>query len=388
MFGIALLSGAALFGFSPGAGAQASEVFTNAASTPLPRRPSIILIVADGLGYGDLSCYGQTKFQTPNLDRLAAEGIRFTSYYAGGAVSSPARAALLLGRDPEHLKQRADVDVPLAADNITVAQVLKQSGYHTGLIGEWNLGGDGTTGAPWHQGFDEFAGYFDPDDAENYYADYMWRYAPRSRLNPTNNLMEDFVGPGNDVCEHAANKSIYTPDLLTKAALNFIKINQPDRFNRFRPFFLLLNYNLPGTANGPVPTDAPFSDEPWPQPEKNKAAMIARLDGYIGQLLEQLQKFRHDQQYGDFLHQRHRTAKERRNRSEVFLERRAVSRRSRRPLRRRPARADDCALAGQNSAAARSAIFRGRRGIFCRRRRTWRWSNHRRRLTAFPSCRR
>ena len=147
----------------------------------MPRRPSIILIVADGLGYGDLSCYGQTKFQTPNLDRLAAEGVRFTSYYAGDAVSSPARAALMLGRDSGHLKQRADVDVPLAADDITVAQLLKQSGYHTGLIGEWDLGGDGTSGAPWNKGFDEFAGYLDPGDAENYYADYIWRYA----LDPT-----------------------------------------------------------------------------------------------------------------------------------------------------------------------------------------------------------
>lgn len=86
--------------------------FTNQAPQPVPRRPSIILIVADGLGWGDLSCYGQTKFQTPNLDRLAAEGIRFTSYYAGHTASSPARAALLLGRDSGHLRQRAGVDVP------------------------------------------------------------------------------------------------------------------------------------------------------------------------------------------------------------------------------------------------------------------------------------
>ena len=85
-------------------------------------------------------------------------------------------------------------------------------------------------------------------------------------------------------------KDQYIPDLLTKAAVNFIKINQPDQFNHYRPFFLLLNYNVPGDGNGPVPTDAPYSEEPWPQPEKNKAAMIARLDGYIGQLLEQLQK--------------------------------------------------------------------------------------------------
>ena len=83
-------------------------------------------------------------------------------------------------------------------------------------------------------------------------------------------------------------KGQYIPDLFTTAAMNFIKNNQPDRFNRYRPFFLLLNYNIPGAGSGPVPTDAPYSGEPWPQPEKNRAAMIARLDGYIGQLLEQL----------------------------------------------------------------------------------------------------
>ena len=287
---LALLSGTVLFGFSPGARAELSFIFTNSTTAAMPRRPSIILIVADGLGYGDLSCYGQTKFQTPNLDGLAAGGIRFTSYYAGDAVSSPSRAALMLGRDSGHLKQRADVDVPLAADDVTVAQVLKQSGYHTGLIGEWDLGGDGTSGAPWNKGFDEFAGYFDSADAGNYYADYIWRYAPKSFLNSTNHQMEDFIGKEMLYPNAGGNKGQYIPDLFTKAAINFVKNNQPDRFNHYRPFFLVVNYKIPGVGNGSVPTDAPYSGESWPQPEKNKAAMIARLDSYIGQLLEQLQK--------------------------------------------------------------------------------------------------
>jgi arylsulfatase A-like enzyme len=284
-----LLTGAALPGFSPGAKAELSFVLTNQLPHALPRRPSIILIVADGLGYGDLSCYGQTKFQTPNLDRLAAEGIRFTNYYAGAAASSPARAALLLGRDADHLRQRADANAPLAPGEVTIAQLLKQSGYHTGLIGEWDLGDDTTGGAPWEKGFDEFAGYLDPNDATNYYADYMWRYAPGERLNPTNNRREDFIGKEMLYPNTGGNREQYIPDLLTKAALNFVKNNQPDPFNRFRPFFLLLNYTIPAAGNGPVPTDAPYSEEPWPQPQKNKAAMISRLDGYIGQLREQLQ---------------------------------------------------------------------------------------------------
>ena len=287
VFVCALLAAMALV-FLPDARAQ--FVFTNTTPAPRPRRPSIILIVADGLGYGDLSCYGQTKLQTPNLDRLAAGGIRFTSYYAGDAASSPSRAALMLGRDSGHLKQRADVDVPLTADDITVAQALKQSGYHTGLIGEWDLGGDGTSGAPWDKGFDEFAGYFDPNDATNYYADYIWHYAPRSLINQTNHQREDFIGREMLYPNTGGKHDQYIPDLYAKAMLNFVQNNQPDRYNRYRPFFLLVNYKIPGAGNGPVPTDAPFSGESWPQPEKNKAAMIARLDGYIGQLLEQLQQ--------------------------------------------------------------------------------------------------
>ena len=285
---VALLTGAVLPGFMPGANAQLPFVFTNQPPHALPRRPSIILIVADGLGYGDLSCYGQSKFQTPNLDALAAEGIRFTNYYAGDAASSPSRAALMLGRDSEHLRQRAGANVPLASDEITIAQLLKQSGYHTGLIGEWDLGDDATSGAPWLKGFDEFAGYLDPGGATNYYADYMWRYAPQSILT-TNNQKEDFIGKEMIYPNTGGKKGRYTPDLCTKAALNFVENNQPDQFNRYRPFFLLLNCTIPGAGNGPVPTDAPYSEEPWPQPQKNKAAMISRLDGYVGQLQERLQ---------------------------------------------------------------------------------------------------
>jgi arylsulfatase A-like enzyme len=272
-------------------GADAQSALTNNPPPAIPRRASIILVVADGLGCGDLSCYGQTNFQTPNLDKLAAEGIRFTNYYAGDAAGSPAHAALMLGKDSGHLRQRADVDISLAPDEITVAQMLQQSGYHTGLIGEWNLGDENSSGAPWKKGFDEFAGYFDANDAKNFYADYMWRYAPKSIFNGTNNQMDTFMGRETLVPNLGGAKGEYIPDVLTKAALSFMKINQPDPANRYRPFFLLLNYKIPGDDKSQVPTDAPFSEEKWPQPAKNKAAMIARLDGYIGQLTEQLEKF-------------------------------------------------------------------------------------------------
>jgi arylsulfatase A-like enzyme len=285
---------AALLEFSMVARAESlSAIFTNiapAARPAIPRRASIIFIQCDGLGYGDLSCYGQKKYQTPNLDHLAAEGMRFTNYFAGADASSPACATLLLGKVASQVKQRADADVPLAADDITVAQILKNSGYQTGLIGEWNLGDENSTGAPWKKGFDEFAGYLNAEDAENYYADYMFRCAPKGYLNPATNQREDYLGREMLYPNTGGKKGQYIPDFLTKAALNFVKINQPDKFNHFRPFFLLLNYTVPHAGKTlQVPTDAPFSEEPWPQPEKNKAAAIARLDGYVGQMLDQLQ---------------------------------------------------------------------------------------------------
>jgi arylsulfatase A-like enzyme len=282
----ALILLAALLEFS--VSAQLSFILTNNTPALMPRRTSIIFIQCDGLGYGDLSCYGQMKFQTPNLDKLAAEGIRFTNYFAAEA-SSPSHAALLLGKNPAHLRQRPDADAPLAADEITIAQLLKNSGYHTGFIGEWNLGDENSSGAPWKKGFDEFAGYLDYGDPAHFYTDYMFRYAPRSIYDETNKQWKAYVGREMLYPNTGGKKAQYIPDLFAKAALNFVKIHQPDQFNHYQPFFLLLDFKIPNQKIE-VPTDAPFSDESWPQPEKNKAALISRLDGYVGQLQEQLQK--------------------------------------------------------------------------------------------------
>jgi arylsulfatase A-like enzyme len=267
------------------------------APPPAPRRPSIILILADDLGYGDLGCYGQTKFGTPTLDRLAREGIRFTSFYAGSTVCMPSRAALMLGKHTGHLNLRGNVPHgTLLAGEVTVAEVLQRAGYRTCLIGKWGLSDEGLPGVPQKKGFDEFVGYLNNVHAHDYYSDYLWRYDPPNAARPT-----PFDGRMEFPQNQVGKKGLYIPDLCTTAALNFVRNNKPDRFNHFRPFFLCLNYTIPHANNEAarknsegmeVPTDAPYSSEPWPQPEKNKAAMISRMDGDIGRLLAKLKELK------------------------------------------------------------------------------------------------
>ena len=261
------------------------------------RKPSIIFILADDLGYGDLGCYGQTKIKTPNLDRLAADGMRFTSFYAGSTVCAPSRCALMTGLHTGHATIRGNALVPLRPQDLTVAEVLKRAGYHTALIGTWGLGTPDTTGLPQQKGFDQFLGYLDQVHAHDYYTDYLWRYDPATEASPGYNGRIEF--PDN----RAGGKGSYMDDVFNSAALNFVRGNKPDRHNHYRPFFLYLAYTIPHannelgqrTGNGmEVPSDTPYSAQPWPAPEKNKAAMITRLDGYVGQLLDKLKELKMD----------------------------------------------------------------------------------------------
>lgn len=264
---------------------------------PVPRRPNIILILADDLGYGDLSCYGQTRFATPNLDKLAAGGIRFTDFYAGSTVCSPSRAALMTGLHTGHVGIRGNAaGTTLQPDDMTLARVLKNSGYRTCLLGKWGLVNDQTQpGLPERMGFDEVLCYLSNQDAHNYYPERLWRYDPATITRP-----EAFAG-WVEFPENGGNrKGRYMPDQFTQGALNFIKKSKPEAFNQYRPFFLFLSYTTPHanneegrrTGNGmQVPTDAPYSSEPWPAPEKNKAAMIARMDADIGKLVARLKQY-------------------------------------------------------------------------------------------------
>ena len=256
-----------------------AAIFTNAAPAAAnARRPSIIFIQCHGLARGDLGCYGQTNFQTPNLARLAAGGVRCT-HYTGGADSAATTAELLAGKNS-----------PLAEGEANLAQRLRAGGYHTGLIGEWGL-----AGRPWTQGFDEFAGFLDDAEGMNYYSDFVWRYAPRSILDGTNLNLADYTGKEEIYPNLGGKKGQYLPELLVNAMDNFIRINAPDAANRWRPFFLLVDFPAPRTATGgadefPVPSDAPFTGEAWPQAAKNRASLVTRLDGGIGRLFEQLEK--------------------------------------------------------------------------------------------------
>jgi arylsulfatase A-like enzyme len=248
--------------------------FSVFAAGPPPRtgKPNIIFILADDLGYGDLGCYGQKKIKTPNIDRLAAEGIRFTQCYAGTTVCAPSRSALMTGQHTGHTRIRGNNAWPLQPGDLTVAELLKSAGYKTALIGKWGLGLPQTTGAPWKKGFDEFFGYVSQTHAHDYYPSNLWR----------NGQMMLIAGNEN------GRKTVYAPDLFTRAATNFVRIH------RDNPFFLYLAYTAPhahnelgrATGNGmEVPSDAPYSKESWPQTEKNKAAMITRMDDDIGKLL-------------------------------------------------------------------------------------------------------
>ena len=257
---------------------NATDLAAPVAITP-PARASIVLVQCHGLGYGDLSCYGQKLFQTPNLDQLAAAGVRCVNYFAGNIGTTPSPSILMYGKD----------SAPIAGD-ATFAQWLQGKGYRTGLIGEWGLGDE-----PWKQGFDEFAGFLHDDEGRNYFSDFLWRYAPDSILDFTNNRADAFAGKEMIHANVGGQKARYLPELLVNAACKFIDNNHPDQFNHFRPFFLLVNLPVPrsaraGTDEFVVPSDAPFSDENWPAAAKNRTALIARLDASIGKINAQLAK--------------------------------------------------------------------------------------------------
>ena len=271
------------------AAAALSAVFSSLAQTnkahlsvtnppPAPRRPGIILILADNIGYGDLGCYGQTKIKTPNLDKLASEGIRFTSYYTGSPNDQASRASLFTGLEPRHIG--ASFSRPLPTDALTVAMLLQQVGYHNGLIGEWNLG-DTPPVQPDAKGFNEFAGFLGQSHARDYFSGNIYRQDTSTGSNRLEALPENWNGA----------RGLYVPDLLGRAAGNFIRINLPTRVNHYRAFFLCLAYPIPHNST-PLPNDSTYAGETWPQSEKDRAELITRMDENIGGVMDALSRLK------------------------------------------------------------------------------------------------
>jgi arylsulfatase A-like enzyme len=254
------------------------------------QRPNIILIVADDLGYGDLGCYGQKKILTPNIDRLAEEGTRFTQAYAGSTVCAPSRCSLMTGMHNGHNRLRDNLphNIWLRPDDVTVAEVLKQAGYKTGCIGKWALGDPGSWGVPNYQGFDYWYGHLKQDLAIYYYPTHLWE-------NDRIVMLQDLVmvnDVGKMIGNRAGKRIKYTHDLFTEKAVSFIEQRRED------PFFLYLAYTLPHFSDYPadspdhymVPSDGPYTDKDWPQIAKNYAAMISRVDRDVGRIMELLRK--------------------------------------------------------------------------------------------------
>jgi arylsulfatase len=258
-----------------------------------PAKPNVIFILADDLGSAELGCYGQKKIRTPNLDRVAAEGMRFTQFYAGSPVCAPSRCCLMTGKHGGHAFIRNNSEVkpegqtPIPDDEVTIAELFKKQGYATGAIGKWGLGPPGSTGDPLKQGFDLFFGYNCQRHAHNHYPTYLWRNDQRITLD------------GND---GGRTGKQFSHDLFEAEALKFI------REHKDRPFFLYLPFTIPHLAIQ-VPDDSlaeyrgkwddpPYDGkkgyQPHPAPRAGYAAMITRMDRSVGRILDLLRELKLD----------------------------------------------------------------------------------------------
>ena len=245
--------------------------------------PNIVFIMADDLGYGELGCYGQAKIRTPNIDRIAAEGMRFSNAYSGCSVCAPARSVLMTGMHMGHTSVRSNPGgVPILADDVTVGELLKERGYATGCFGKWGLGDIGTEGVPWKQGFDEFVGYLHQAHAHYFYPHYLYD-------NDQKLPLEGNEGDG---------RGTYSHDVIADRALEFIEKNHDG------PFFCYVPFTIPH-AEYVVPDDKIYAQYAGtfeevelaqnrnrperlirpPEPHATLAAMITRMDRDVGRIL-------------------------------------------------------------------------------------------------------
>jgi arylsulfatase A-like enzyme len=256
------------------------------AASQAARKPNIIYIQSDDLGYGDLSCYGQKKFRTPGIDRMAAEGTRYTQYYCGSTVCAPSRCTLLTGVHTGHAWIRGNAETPLRENELTVAKILKAAGYATAVIGKYGLGLPDNSGRPDKQGFDYQFGYLDHVHAHRQYTDHLFRNSERVEID---------------------EKKDWSNDLFTKETFDYI------RQHKDGPFFLYLNYTNPH-AELLVPEDSlqefrgKFPETPFVSGQGNTpgakgyrsqesphaayAAMITRMDRDVGRILDMVRELK------------------------------------------------------------------------------------------------
>ena len=259
-----------------------------------PKNPNIIYIMADDLGYGDIGAYGQEIIHTPNIDAIGEHGVKFTQHYAGTSVCAPSRCVLMTGMHMGHVEVRGNGfsppsgQVPISAETYTVAELLKENGYTTGMIGKWGLGEPGTTGDPNKQGFDFFYGYTDQILAHNYYPEFLWKNGEKIYLDNEVKYL-DTTAWHRGLGSYSTQKVDYSPDLMTAEALSFIEQNKET------PFFLYLPYTIPhdngeapDTLRHEVPSNGRFKNEDWPNNWKSYAACIEKLDDYIGMITEKI----------------------------------------------------------------------------------------------------
>lgn len=259
-------------------------------SVAAAQKPNIIYIMADDLGYGDVGFNGQLKIKTPNIDRLAKEGMIFSQHYSGTAVCGPSRAALMTGVNTAHAHIRelpawtaSGKPIDLLKEEVTVAEELKRAGYTTGIIGKWGLEEGAGTGAPNEQGFDYFFGYKTHIEAHHFYPEYLWENGKKVEMK--NNVT-------------AEKKGTYSNDDFTDKAISFIK------GNKAKPFFLYLPYTVPhneitvpqdskeqyqnlGWTKRPMKAGHYYHDE---EGNVSYAGMVSRLDRYVGQIIATLKE--------------------------------------------------------------------------------------------------
>ena len=260
----------------------------------LQARPNIVFILVDDMGFGDLGCYGQKTLKTPNIDRLAQEGLRFDQHYAGSTVCAPSRCVLLTGLHSGHARIRGNNSVLLKPEDITMAEVLRDAGYRTGCVGKWGVGHPPPDDDPNQNGFDYFYGYVNMWHAHNFFPEWIVRNGERLPLR--NVPMEKWKGSalGNGVAE---TKVDYVPALAHQEALNFID-GEKDH-----PFFLYYALNIPHANNEggrvgrgmEVPDYGAFAEKDWPEPEKGFAQMMYYIDTWVGEVLAKLQEHNLDE---------------------------------------------------------------------------------------------